>query len=326
METITAPYDIEGNRIVIGISIGIVLAPDHGTDPDQLLKNADLALYRAKSEGRNSYRFFERGMDADARLRRALEIDLRNAISRNEFVLHYQTVVDVAARKTCGVEALVRWQHPQHGLIPPDQFIPLAEEIGMIIPLGEWILRQACTDGASWPDDIKLSVNLSSVQFRASNLVDVVTDALVGSGFPPERLELEITESVLLQKNAGNLAILHQLKSLGVSIVLDDFGTGYSSLSYLRLFPFDKIKIDKSFVAELSNRPDCAAIVCAVTGLARNLSIDTTAEGVETREQFVMLRAAGCTQAQGFLFSRPRPAREIDFQVDEAGDVDGQAA
>ena len=213
MEEIAAPYNIEGNRIVIGISIGIAVAPEDGIDADQLLKNADLALYRAKSEGRNGYRFFESGMDDDARLRRALEIDLRNAISRNEFELHYQTIFNVATRNTCGVEALVRWRHPQHGLIPPDRFIPLAEEIGMIVPLGEWIVRQACLDAERWPDQIRLAVNLSAVQFGTCNLVDIVTDALVVSGLSPERLELEITESVLLQKSAGNLAVLHQLKS-----------------------------------------------------------------------------------------------------------------
>jgi diguanylate cyclase (GGDEF)-like protein/PAS domain S-box-containing protein len=326
METIAAPYSIDGHRIVIGISLGIALAPDHGIDADQLLKNADLALYRAKSEGRNGYRFFERAMDDDARLRHTLEIDLRNAVSRNEFELHYQTVVNIATRETCGVEALIRWRHPRHGLIPPDRFIPLAEEIGMIIPLGEWIMRQACMDAAASPEHIKLAVNLSPVQFRTGNLVDVVTEALVASGLSPERLELEITESVLLQKDAGNLAVLHQLKSLGVWIVLDDFGTGYSSLSYLRLFPFDKIKIDRSFVAELSSRPDCAAIVCAVTGLGRSLQIETTGEGVETQEQLELLRAAGCTQAQGYLFSRPIPVRELDFGNGQDRGTGGHAA
>jgi len=326
MEMIAAPYSIDGHRIVIGISLGIALAPDHGIDADQLLKNADLALYRAKSEGRNSYRFFERAMDDDARLRRTLEIDLRNAISRNEFELHYQTVVNIAAKETCGVEALIRWRHPRHGLIPPDRFIPLAEEIGMIIPLGEWIMRQACADAATWPEHIKLAINLSPVQFRTGNLVDVATEALVASGLSPERLELEITESVLLQKDAGNLAVLHQLKSLGVFIVLDDFGTGYSSLGYLRLFPFDKIKIDRSFVAELSSRPDCAAIVCAVTGLGRSLQIETTGEGVETLEQFELLRAAGCTQAQGYLFSRPIPAHELELGRDQDRGAGGHVA
>jgi diguanylate cyclase (GGDEF)-like protein len=327
LKSICAPYDINGLQIVIGISVGIALAPNDGTDADQLLKNADLALYRAKSEGRNGYRFFDAEMDAEARLRRALEIDLRNALSQDkfpldEFELHYQTVIDVATRETCGVEALVRWRHPQHGLITPGKFIPLAEEIGLIIPLGGWIMQKACVDAAGWPVNIKLAVNLSPAQFRDGNLADIVAAALAASGLRPERLELEITESVLLQRNAGNIAILHKLKSLGVGIVLDDFGTGYSSLSYLRMFPFDKIKIDKSFVAELSERADCAAIVCAITSLGRSLDIVTTAEGVETQEQFDLLRAAGCAQAQGHLFSRPCPASELEFErrADQGGE------
>jgi len=326
MEDITAPYEIEGHRVIIGISVGVALAPEHGMEADQLLKHVDLALYRAKSDGRNSYRFFEQSMDAEVRLRRALELDLRRAVSQNEFELHYQILVDMAARKACGVEALVRWRHPQHGLIPPDRFIPLAEETGMIQPLGEWIVRQACADAGRWPTHIKLAVNLSPVQFTTGNLVNVITDALLASRLAPDRLELEITESVLLQGNAGNLATLHQLKSLGLSVVLDDFGTGYSSLSYLQLFPFDKIKIDKSFVAKLSSRHDCAAIVCAITGLARTLSIDTIAEGVESPEQLALLCAAGCTQAQGFLFGHPRPTDELDFGVDEARTFDAHAA
>jgi diguanylate cyclase (GGDEF)-like protein/PAS domain S-box-containing protein len=313
LETISKPYQIDGNDIVVGISIGIALAPHDGADADALLKNADLALYRAKSEGRKDYRFFEANMDMEIRMRRAMEVDLRNAMARDEFEIHYQTVIDSSSSDTCGVEALIRWRHPQHGLVAPDRFIPLAEEIGLIIPLGEWILRKACTDAAHWPGHIKLAVNLSPIQFRNGNLVGIVRDALAESGFSPRRLELEITESVLLQKNANNLGILHELKRLGVGIVLDDFGTGYSSLSYLRMFPFDKIKIDKSFVAEMPNSADCAAIVCAITGLGRSLGIETTAEGVETEEQFSLLRAAGCTHAQGYLFSKPRPLAELAF-------------
>jgi diguanylate cyclase (GGDEF)-like protein len=320
LETIGSPYSIEGHQIVIGVSIGIASAPADGTEGEQLLKHADLALYRAKSEGRNSYRFFAAEMDGEARLRRSLEVELRTALSRDalssheEFELHYQDVLKVATQQACGAEALLRWRHPVHGLIFPDKFIPIAEEIGLIVPLGEWVIRKACAEAASWPEHMRLSVNLSSVQFRTGNLVDIVTGALVDSGLAPERLELEITESVLLQKQAGILAILQQLKSLGVGIVLDDFGTGYSSLSYLRMFPFDKVKIDKSFVAEMATRADCAAIVCAVTSLGRSLNIDTTAEGVETQEQFELLRAAGCTEVQGYLFSRPRPASELDFK------------
>src|SRR5262249_3647616 len=217
-------------------------------------------------------------------------------------------------------------RHPQHGIISPDRFIPLAEETGMIHPLGEWIARQACTDAGLWPEHLKLAVNLSPLQFRTGNLVNIVCDALMASRLAPERLELEITESVLLQENASNLSVLHQLKSLGLSVVLDDFGTGYSSLSYLRVFPFDKIKIDRSFVSELPTRHDCAAIVCAITGLARSLSIGTTAEGVETPEQLGLLSVAACTQAQGFLFSRPRSLRELDFGVDPKLTFDARAA
>ena len=313
LERIAAPYEIEGHQIVIGTSIGVALAPADGTEADQLLKNADLALYRAKAEGRNGFRLFDSAMDAEARARHALQSDLRSALAHSEFELHYQTVYNAATREPCGAEALVRWRHPQRGMVPPGQFISLAEEVGMIVPLGEWILRTACQAAALWPEHIKVAVNLSPAQFRDCNLVEMVTDALVQSGLPPDRLELEITESVLLQKSAGNLTMLHQFKSLGISVVLDDFGTGYSSLSYLRMFPFDKIKIDRSFVSELSNRADCAAIVCAITGLGRGLNILTTAEGVETEEQLDLLRAAGVDQLQGYLLCRPRPVAELDF-------------
>ncbi len=313
LKAISAPYKIDGHRIVIGTSVGIAMAPDDGTDAEQLLKNADLALYRAKSEGRNDYRFFEPQMDAEARLRRALEVDLRNALAGQEFELHYQKIIDIQSKEACGVEALIRWRHPDHGLIGPNRFIPLAEDIGQIIPLGDWILRKACADAAAWPEHIKLAINLSPVQFKNEKLVASVARAIADAGISPGRVELEVTESVLLHQSEGNLSVLHQLKQLGISIVLDDFGTGYSSLSYLRIFPFDKIKIDSSFVAELSNRSDCTAIVSAVTSLGRTLDITTTAEGVETEEQFTLLRAAGCTQAQGYLFSRPEPASALNF-------------
>jgi diguanylate cyclase (GGDEF)-like protein len=323
--TLCEPYEIEGHQIVIGISLGIALAPEHGTSQIELLKSADLALYRAKS-GRLGFQFYEPQMDSDARLQRELEIDLREAVAKNEFVLHYQTIVDVQSRRVCGVEALVRWKHPKRGLLGPDRFIPIAEELGLIIPIGEWILRQACRDAKAWPEHVRLAVNLSAVQFRSGNLLTCVTDALVESGICPTRLELEVTESVLLENSEESLAVLHQLKASGVHIVLDDFGTGYSSLSYLRMFPFDKIKIDKSFVAEFSNRADCAAIVCAVTGLGRTLQLDTTGEGVETAEQFELLRAAGCTQVQGFLFNRPMSASDLDFGADVGEKLIGQVA
>jgi diguanylate cyclase (GGDEF)-like protein len=304
---IGTPYEIEGHPVVIGISLGIAVAPEDGTESSALLKHADLALYRAKSDGRNCFRFYESQMDAAVQLRRALEIDLRNALARGEFELHYQAVMSAVTREPGGAEALVRWRHPRRGLIGPDQFIPLAEEIGLIDALGEWILGAACVEAAAWPTDVKIAVNLSPAQFRRGDLVDVITGALTRSGLAADRLELEITESVLLQKSEGNLATLHAIKSLGVSIVLDDFGTGYSSLGYLRMFPFDKIKIDRVFVQELASRSDCAAIVCAITGLARSLSIVTTAEGVETEEQLALVRAAGCNQVQGYLFGRPGP-------------------
>jgi diguanylate cyclase (GGDEF)-like protein len=315
LEVISAPYEIDGHRIVIGTSIGIAMAPHHGLDAEELLKNADLALYRAKSEGRNSYRFFEPEMDHALRLRRALEIDLHNALSNDEFRAYYQPIVNADDGKTCAVEALIRWQHPQHGLIAPDRFIPTAEERGMISAIGRWILRRACHDAVTWPDHIRVAVNLSSVEFRTGDLLEKVADALADSGLAPERLELEVTETVLLQEDARNIAILHQIKNLGVSIVLDDFGTGYSSLSYLRLFPFDKIKIDQSFVREMPHRSDCAAIVCAIASLGRELDMVTAAEGVETREQLELVRAAGCKQVQGFLFSRPCPASQLSFAL-----------
>jgi diguanylate cyclase (GGDEF)-like protein len=313
LEVISAPYQIDGHRIVIGTSIGIAMAPDHGLDAEGLLKNADLALYRAKSEGRNSYRFFEPEMDRQLRLRRALEVDLQNAVNNDEFEAHYQPLVNADDGETSAVEALIRWRHPRHGIITPDRFISVAEECGMIPAIGRWMLRRACRDAVQWPDHIRVAVNLSSVEFRAGDLLEKIAEALSDSGLAPERLELEITESVLLQEDARNIAILHQMKDLGVSIVLDDFGTGYSSLGYLRLFPFDKIKIDQSFVREMPYRSDCAAIVCAIVNLGRELNIVTTAEGVETREQLDLVRAAGCQQVQGFLFNRPSPVSQLMF-------------
>jgi diguanylate cyclase (GGDEF)-like protein len=292
LRSVSAPYEIDGHQLNIGASIGIALAPHDGTDAGQLMKNADLALYRAKSDGRNDYRFFELAMDVEARSRHALEADLRKALLNGEFEVYYQTVFSVDTGAISGAEALIRWMHPQRGMVRPDQFIPLAEELGLIAPIGEWVLRAACMEAAKWPAGLKLAVNLSPVQFKRGNIIAVVRDALADSGFAPERLELEITESVLLTQNAYNLALL---------------------LSYLRMFPFDTIKIDRSFVCDMSTREDCAAIVSALTGLSRTLGIRTTAEGVETREQFEMLRAAGCTLAQGFMFSHPRPAGELDF-------------
>jgi diguanylate cyclase (GGDEF)-like protein/PAS domain S-box-containing protein len=311
VEKVAAPYEIAGHQLVIGVSIGISLAPDDGKNPDELLKKADLALYRAKEVGRGTYRFFEAGMDARAQARRLLELDMRAALQRGEFEVHYQPIRDVATNTVAAFEALVRWNHPQRGRISPADFIPLAEETGLIVQLGEWVLRQSCVDASAWPDHIGVAVNLSPVQFRNSSLVSSVKEALKAADFPAHRLELEITESVLLHSGEATLAVLHELRGFGVRISLDDFGTGYSSLSYLRSFPFDKIKIDRSFVSELTTREDSMAIVRAVTGLGKSLGIVTTAEGVETVAQFELLRREGCTQAQGYLFSPPRPAAEV---------------
>ncbi|MBK5961723.1 diguanylate cyclase [Rhodoplanes elegans] len=313
LDVVGAPYDVDGSRIGIGISAGIALAPEDGDDTSTLLKNADLALYRAKAAGRHCVRFFEMEMDAQARMQHVLEIDLRNALARGELDVHYQVIVDVGTRMPCGVEALVRWQHPVFGPLSPDRFIPIAEDTGMIIAIGEWILRRACTDAMAWPAHIKVAVNLSPVQFRDPGLVPTVRAILATAGLPPSRLEIEITESVLLQKNAVITGMLTELAGLGINIVLDDFGVGYSSLSYLRQFPFSKIKIDRGFVSEMTQRTDCATIVSAVTGLAHALDMQTTAEGVETWEQFRLVQAAGCSQAQGYLFSKPQPADRIDF-------------
>ncbi|MGY8633423.1 EAL domain-containing protein [Bradyrhizobium sp. 14AA] len=316
VEVISAPYEIDDHQIVIGVSIGISLSPQDGDNPDELLKNADLALYRAKADGRGTYRFFETGMDARAQARRLLEMDLRAALQRDEFEAYYQPIRDVASSRVVAFEALLRWNHPQRGLIAPINFIPLAEETGLIVQLGEFVLRSACTDAATWPDDVDVAVNLSPVQFRSPNLIASVIGALAASGLDARRLELEITESVLLQNSETTLTTLHELRAMGVRISLDDFGTGYSSLSYLRSFPFDKIKIDRSFVSELATREDSMAIIRAVTGLGRSLGIVTTAEGVENDAQLELLRREGCTQAQGYLFSKPRPASDVAMMLE----------
>ena len=316
VEVIAAPYEIDDHQIVIGVSIGISLSPQDGSNPDELLKNADLALYRAKADGRGTYRFFETGMDARAQARRLLEMDLRAALQRDEFEPYYQPIRDVASGRVVAFEALLRWNHPQRGLIAPINFIPLAEETGLIIQLGEFVLRSTCADAATWPDDVDVAVNLSPVQFKNPNLIASVTEALAASGLDTRRLELEITESVLLQNSEATLTTLHELRAMGVRISLDDFGTGYSSLSYLRSFPFDKIKIDRSFVSELATREDSMAIIRAVTGLGRSLGIVTTAEGVENAAQLELLRREGCTQAQGYLFSKPRPASDVAIMLD----------
>ncbi len=316
VEEISQPYHFEGQRLAIGISIGIALAPTDGGDPDALLKNADLALYRAKAQGRSTYRFFEPEKDLGLTERYLLEQDLRRAISAGEFEVHYQPICSIETGRTISVEALVRWRHPVHGLIPPDQFIPLAEETGLINSLGELVLRQACADAIGWPSGTKVAVNLSPIQFQNPDLADHVAAILAETGLEAKRLELEITETVLLQRSHDNIRTLQELSALGISIALDDFGTGYSSLSYLRLFRFDMIKIDRSFVSEMVQLEASAAIVCAVANLGRSLDIITVAEGVETEEQLALLRAAGCTQAQGYLLGRPIPAADLRFDVE----------
>ncbi|WP_052402496.1 bifunctional diguanylate cyclase/phosphodiesterase [Muricoccus aerilatus] len=311
VEVLGEPFDIEGHHLVIGTSIGVATAPDDSLDADVLLKAADMALYSAKAEGRGRWRFFEPGMDARMQMRRALETDLRRALALGEFEVHYQPIVNVGSRRVSGLEALVRWRHPARGSVPPDSFIPLCEEIGLIVPLGEWVLAQACAEAVTWRGAPKIAVNLSPVQFANRGLVEAVAAALEDSGLSPERLELEITETVMLQDTEATLATLHRLKALGVRIAMDDFGTGYSSLSYLQRFPFDKIKIDRCFTYGLDHSRQSEVIVGAVTRLCAGLNMSTTAEGIETEEQFQALARNGCTEAQGFLFSRPCVADEV---------------
>ncbi len=308
---LAVPFDLDGQQAVIGASIGIAVTPGDGTDPDALLRNADRALTRAKADGRGCFRFFESGMDTVMQARRSLELDLRDAAARNAFHLHYQPLMSLRARRVGGFEALLRWNHPVRGNVPPAEFIPLAEEIGLITPIGAWVLHQACAQAATWPEGICVAVNISAVQFRGGALVETVASALRQSGLPACRLELEITESVMIENGEATLAMLRELRSTGVRIAMDDFGTGYSSLSSLRNFPFDKVKIDQSFVRELTDRPDCIAIVRAVTGICASLGMTTTAEGVETREQLAMLAAERCTDVQGYLFSRPCAAADL---------------
>jgi diguanylate cyclase (GGDEF)-like protein/PAS domain S-box-containing protein len=306
---IAKPFELDGHHVEIGASVGISIAPDDGNDPDKLLKNADMALYRAKIDGRDSYRFFEPDMDARMQARRTMEIDLRRALTIGEFEVYYQPLITLKTEKISGFEALLRWHHPERGMIPPLEFIPVAEEIGLIGQIGAWVLKQACLEAAKWPDDIHIAVNLSPAQFRDRAVVLDVVAALGVSGLPAHRLEIEITESVLLQDTQSNLAILGELRDLGVGISMDDFGTGYSSLAYLQKFSFHKIKIDRSFVSELE-RPESIAIIRAVMGLGNSLGMKTTAEGVETEEQLETLKKEGCTEVQGYLFSKPVPAAQ----------------
>jgi diguanylate cyclase (GGDEF)-like protein len=310
-KTIREPYECLGHQVITDASIGIALAPQHGADLDQILQNADLAMYSAKADGRRTYRFFEPEMDTQVKERRILEMDLRQAVIGGEFEVQYQPVVDLRSNQIAGCEALLRWRHPQRGMVSPAEFVPVAEQIGLIDQLGEWVLRTACAEAATWPEHLKLAVNVSPVQFRSDTLPLKVIAALAASGLSAGRLELEITEAVLIQDDEAALAILHQLRTIGVRIALDDFGTGYSSLSYLERFPFDKIKIDRCFITGVAEPNGSSCIVQAVVTIATARNMTTTAEGVETEPQKEALRALGCTQMQGYLFSPARTAADI---------------
>jgi diguanylate cyclase (GGDEF)-like protein/PAS domain S-box-containing protein len=311
LEAIGDPYLFDGHSIVIGASIGIAMAPGDGDESEKLLKNADMALSRAKNDSRGTFSFFEAGMDARAQSRRKIESDLRDAIQNDVLRPHYQPLIDLSTGHITGFEALVRWPDPERGMISPAEFIPVAEETGLINGLGGLMLRRACTDAALWPEEVRVAVNLSPLQFRTGNLLSIVMDALKQSGLPARRLELEITETLLLEKSSQVLATLHALRALGVRISMDDFGTGYSSLSYLRSFPFDKIKIDQSFVRDLAANRDAQAIVRSIISLGIGLGVTITAEGVETEAELSWLRAEGCHEGQGFLFSKARPNAEV---------------
>jgi diguanylate cyclase (GGDEF)-like protein len=295
VEVVSEPHNFDDHQVVAGTSVGIAVGPTDGMGPDQLIRNADLALYRAKGDGRGVFRFFEPEMDARMQARRTMEYDLRKALVAGEFELHYQPLVNLERNEITGCEALIRWHHPEKGMISPGDFIPLAEENGFIVPLGEWAIRKACSTAATWPEHIRVAVNLSPVQFKNPGLLQVVLGALAASSLQPQRLELEITETVLLDDSSATLATLHQLRALGVRVAMDDFGTGYSSLSYLQSFPFDKIKIDRSFIKELTDKKSAVDIVRAVAALANRLGMATTAEGVETKEQLDTVKAEGCT-------------------------------
>jgi diguanylate cyclase (GGDEF)-like protein len=310
-DAIRTPYECLGHQVSTDASIGIALAPQHGVDLDQILKNADLAMYAAKSAGRRTYRFFEPDMDAQVQARRILEMDLRQAIADGGLEVYYQPCVSIHDNKITGCEALLRWRHSERGMISPAEFIPIAEDTGLINQIGEWVLATACAEAATWPDDIKLAVNVSPVQFRSGTLALKIVAALAASGLAANRLELEITEAVLIRDDEAALDILHQLRAIGVRIALDDFGTGYSSLSYLQRFPFDKIKVDRCFVNDIADPDGSFCIVQAVVNIAAARHMTTTAEGVETQQQLELLRALGCAEMQGYLFSAAKPAAEI---------------
>jgi diguanylate cyclase (GGDEF)-like protein len=325
VEILSAPYQIEGQAVSIGCSIGIAFAPRHGDRGDEILKNADLALYKAKNEGRNCFRIYDEKLKTEADSRNALENDLRQAVWCDEFELVYQPIIENKTGRIRAVEALLRWRHPTKGVVSPADFIPLAEETGLIIQLGEWVMAKACHDAMKMPDEIKVAINLSPVQFAKSNIVDAVICALVDSGLSAERLEIEITENVLLRETEVNLAALHQLKNLGVSISLDDFGVGYSSLSYLTSFPFEKVKVDRSFIEKI-DRPEAKAVIASIVQLSRTLKLTSCAEGIETEQQLRDVTSLGIELGQGYLFGEAMPPANIDFSVVHAKDDATKAA
>jgi diguanylate cyclase (GGDEF)-like protein len=319
LEAMAEPLTIDGNELVPSTSIGIAISPDDGADGETLLRNADLALYRAKEAGRGTYAFFEESLNERAQQRRQLESDLRLALDLGQLELHYQPLFDLEQNRVCSFEALLRWNHPTRGQISPVEFIPVAEDTGLIVPIGAWVVREACAQAAQWPEHIRIAVNVSPVQFHRGALNDTILRALAVSGLAPNRLEVEITESIFLEGSDATLKLLHSLRSIGVRVALDDFGTGYSSLSYLQSFPFDKLKIDRSFIQNLLTREGASAIVRAITELAHALNIETTAEGVEETAQLMELRAHGCSSVQGFLFAEPMTLADVTRLFAEDG-------
>ncbi len=311
VKVMATPFTIDGHQIVIGSSVGIAMAPQDGDTAEALMKNADLALYKAKNEGRSTFHFFEPSMDASIQRRRSIEAGLRTALERNELRVLYQPLIGLKQNRVTCLEALLRWENPDRGKISPAEFIPVAEETGLIVAIGQWVLEEACRTAVTWPADVRVAVNLSAVQFRNKQLYETVVRTLSETGLSPKRLELEITESLLLDDNDTTLKTLHRLRALGIRISMDDFGTGYSSLSYLRSFPFDKIKIDRTFMRDLKSKGDSLAIIKAVIGLGQSLGMSTTAEGIETEDQLAAVRAQGCDEVQGFLFSPPISAASV---------------
>ncbi|WEK01361.1 MAG: EAL domain-containing protein [Candidatus Sphingomonas phytovorans] len=321
LDQMRQPMRLDGHQIATGASIGIAIGPADGDDPDMLLKNADLALYRAKQDGRGVFRFFEPALDAAARKRRQLELDLREALQTGQFRLNFQPIFDLKKDRIGGFEALLRWEHPTRGNVPPIEFISVAEDTGLIVGIGEWVMHEACRHAAAWPDHVRIAVNVSPLQFRSTGFANVIFQALSRSGLAPDRLEVEITESIFLEGEQSVLALLHQLRAMGIRVALDDFGTGYSSLSYLRSFPFDKIKIDKSFVNHVADDESSAAIVRAIVDLATALHMETTAEGVEDNDQLAELRGQGCSSIQGYIFSRPVEGDKVMGLIDDRQSV-----